>query len=276
MACNATHLITTTHLKEHPHRLCPSNMSPELTLDPAIKLWALLPILAVMVMVGLGRHYATILVSPSPPTADSKELREQAYLSYSGLLRGNAFNIGPEEYARRTATLVPEFRRGEYLANPDAPPPSPMPNFLDPRSSETMISGVRQQVLNFVPQTLVMQWVTAFFGSFVVMKLPFPLTSKFKDMLQANLNTKDLDVRWVSSISLYILPFLGLSGVYSLILGENNQAAPSQPSAGVQNVALPANVDRRQLFHSEADLLELEKPKFILTGVCERVVEMPI
>lgn len=54
------------------------------------------------------------------------------------------------------------------------------------------------------------------------MKLPFPLTPQFKSMLQSGVGTRDLDVRWVSSLSWYFLTLFGLQPVYNFILGSNN------------------------------------------------------
>ena len=54
------------------------------------------------------------------------------------------------------------------------------------------------------------------------MKLPFPITIKFKSMLQAGVATKDMDPRWMSSISWYFICIFGLQSVFNLILGGDN------------------------------------------------------
>lgn len=41
-------------------------------------------------------------------------------------------------------------------------------------------------------------------------------------MLQRGIETPDMDVRWVSSLSWYFLNFLGLNGLYRIILGGDN------------------------------------------------------
>lgn len=56
----------------------------------------------------------------------------------------------------------------------------------------------------------------------VVVKLPFPLTIKFKSMLQAGVATKDMDPQWMSSISWYVLCIFGLQSVFNYLLGSDN------------------------------------------------------
>lgn len=57
---------------------------------------------------------------------------------------------------------------------------------------------------------------------YMIVKLPFPLTPRFKTMLQSGVNTRDMDVTWVSSLSWYFLNLFGLGSVFALILGDNN------------------------------------------------------
>ena len=63
------------------------------------------------------------------------------------------------------------------------------------------------------------------------MKLPFPLTIKFKSMLQAGVATKDMDPRWMSSISWYFLCIFGLQSVFNFLLGSDNGTSESDTSS---------------------------------------------
>lgn len=156
---------------------------------------------------------------------------------------GNA--IPQQAFEDRKNYLANAFDRGEYLKNP-APsketgaPPNPM---TDPDMMEGMMDGLKKQLTNMVPQMIIMGWINFFFQGFVVSKLiilypflqlskpfvmhilaklPFPLTPRFKSMLQSGVDTRDMDVSWVSSLSWYFLNLFGLGSVFSLILGDNN------------------------------------------------------
>ena len=113
-----------------------------------------------------------------------------------------------------------QFKNGRYLKNPEAA--GKAPSLTDSSMMDGMFNMVKGQAMNFVPQTLMMSWISTLFSGFVLMRLPFPLTVRFKSMLQSGVATNDLDVRWVSAVSWYVLNLIGLQSVFSLILGREN------------------------------------------------------
>lgn len=107
------------------------------------------------------------------------------------------------------------------------------------------------------------------------MKLPFPLTPQFKQMLQAGVGTRDLDVRWVSSLSWYFLTLFGLQPVYNFILGSNNAASQVAQQMQMQQMGgnpMAGADDQDKLFHAEAENLEVVEHRYILEGLEERLL----
>ena len=52
-------------------------------------------------------------------------------------------------------------------------------------------------------------------------------------MLQRGIETPDMDVRWVSSLSWYFLNFFGLNGLYRIILGGDNCKPACEMGLGI-------------------------------------------
>jgi len=116
-----------------------------------------------------------------------------------------------------------------------------------------------------------MGWINFFFQGFVLIKLPFPLTLGFKSMLQRGIETPDMDVRWVSSLSWYFLNFFGLNGLYRLILGGENAADSSRdmtvsPFAAVTAPQPGQPQDYNKLFKAERDNLEFSEGLYNWVG----------
>lgn len=52
-------------------------------------------------------------------------------------------------------------------------------------------------------------------------------------MLQSGVATRDLDVRWVSSLSWYFLNLFGLQSVFIFLLGNENGTPPPHIAASL-------------------------------------------
>jgi len=243
--------------------------------DPALFYWILLPITVVMILTGILRHYAMILLQSAPKKQTLPQIRQQRSLMRGINLRTNANVLSPSSFQTRKAYMVSAYQEGKFLADPEArgkPRPNPM---SDPAMMEGMMGMMKGNVAMMVPQTLIMGWINAFFSGFVIMKLPFPLTPQFKSMLQSGVGTRDLDVRWVSSLSWYFLTLFGLQPVYNFILGSNNSAsqvtqqmAQMNPGAGMMG----PEQDPDKLFLNEAENLEVIEHQWILEGVEDRLM----
>jgi ER membrane protein complex subunit 3 len=174
------------------------------------------------ILTGVLRHYATVLMTSTPKKQEQKAIREQRSLMRGINLRTNANNISPSSFQARKAYMISAFQSGAFLKAPksqDDAPPNPM---SDPAAMDGMMNMMKGNMAMIVPQTLIMGWINAFFSGFVVLRMPFPLTPRFKAMLQSGVATRDLDVRWVSSISLYFLCMFGLQSVFIYLLGNEN------------------------------------------------------
>eukprot|EP00295_Goniomonas_pacifica_P041705 CAMPEP_0175988184 /NCGR_PEP_ID=MMETSP0108-20121206/51112_1 /TAXON_ID=195067 ORGANISM="Goniomonas pacifica, Strain CCMP1869" /NCGR_SAMPLE_ID=MMETSP0108 /ASSEMBLY_ACC=CAM_ASM_000204 /LENGTH=145 /DNA_ID=CAMNT_0017319521 /DNA_START=20 /DNA_END=457 /DNA_ORIENTATION=- len=113
--------------------------------------------------------------------------------------------------------------------------------------------------------------VSFFFSGFVMVKIPFPLSLRFKSMTQRGVELSSLDVTFVSSFSWYILVSVGLQGVLSLILGKHsllNEAdvMQSQMSTAGQPMDTP------KIYAAEKENLELMDHTFHLADVERRLL----
>lgn len=246
----------------------------DMYLDPAIRDWVLIPIMLTMIMVGILRHHATQLMSSTPKTT-ARGIRETQALLRSALLRSSAaFDIPPHAFKSRKNYWAQAFEGKSYLKNPTADL-SATPNPMDPGSMDVMMEGMKKQMTMMIPQALIMSWVSFFFSGFVLIKLPFPLTLRFKSMLQRGIETADMDVSWVSSLSWYFLNLFGLKSIYTLILGEENSAdamkdTPYLQMAQQNPMQQPSEVVK--MFKSEKEFLDLAVHTWDLEKVEERLL----
>ncbi|PLW06296.1 hypothetical protein PCANC_04032 [Puccinia coronata f. sp. avenae] len=270
----------------------------DMRLDPAIRNWVLLPITFVMLLVGILRHYAMQLLHTDPKRLGLHQLREQRALMRAACFRNNCHVLSPSRFEHRRNRLIQALADGEYLS--DAAPASKKladptqksdtsgpPNPLDPAQMDGMMDGMKKQMVMMIPQTVIMGWINAFFFGFVCVKLPFPLPNGFKQMLQRGIETREMDISWVSSLSWYFLNLFGLNSLYRLILGDGNAAdgTASLAMGGASNMgaAMPGQqMDYKKLFQTEIENLKLIDHQYIcdpiaalqLDNVENRVLKM--
>ncbi|WFD34908.1 hypothetical protein MCUN1_001753 [Malassezia cuniculi] len=254
----------------------------------ALRNWVLLPITVVMILVGVLRNNILKLIEGRPKPVALAKLRQQNVLQRTGALRKNFRAIPPASVERRCEFFSRVLADGSYLEpevraaiererkrgpnDPIEPPKNPL---TDPDAMESMLEPMKRSMVMMIPQTVIMGWVNFFFSGFVLIKLPFPLTQAFKVMLQRDVDTSDLDVSWVSSLSWYFLNLYGLDAIYRLILGNNNAADSSRDMAAMggavgmmpQQPQMPGQEPQAsKLQSSERENLALIKPQLNAAG----------
>jgi len=125
-------------------------------------------LIAVQILTGILRHYASVLLQTAPKKQALGKIREHRSLMRGVHLRTNANVISPSAFESRKAYLVSAFKDGSFLADPEGrgkPPPNPM---SDPAMMEGMMGMMKGNVAMMVPQTLIMGWINAFFSGFVI------------------------------------------------------------------------------------------------------------
>lgn len=226
-------------------------------LDSEIGKWVLIPIMLIMLLVGVLKNqlakYSTI---NSAVKMSRKQIREAEAIKRCVRWRRNADYVPFHAFQQRKEFFISNMET--YLEDPKAKvDANPLNN---PEALKSMMQSMNQSSLSFIPQTIIMAWISYFFDGFIVVKLPFPLTNGFKTMLQRGIHTSNLDVSWVSSISWYFLNLFGLNGIFEIIFGES---AVSQVSE-MTNFAAPTKLDARKILSAEKELLQIHNHKWKL------------
>lgn len=196
----------------------------------------------------------------------------QQLLKRSQRLRANGHFLPPAAVRMRKQHLLQKaFAVEKAPEDPDKPPEMPA---QDPMA---MMGMMKQNIAMLVPNMVMMGWVSYFFSGFVLVKLPFPLTDRFKIMLQRGISLTSLNVSYVSSLSWYFTLMFGLRGLYGLILGGGAGAASVTEAEIMQRQmqgAAMAPTDPSKLFKTESTELEILDQSFLIPDAESRLLRL--
>ena len=194
-----------------------------LILDSSIRDWVLLPMLLLLVLVGVGRHYVALLIKSEPKRTEQflNECRYKFTIMKSIRTRQFGHAICESAFNTRKAAMIKKKTGLLREKVPGAANPMSNPN--------AMMDMMKGNITGIVPNIAMMTFVGWFFAGFICLKVPFPIpSSHFKIMLQRGVDLSTLDISYVSSLSWYFLCSFGLNGVYKIILGQDSEIEDSQ------------------------------------------------
>merc|ERR1711904_36152 len=206
-----------------------------LTLDPNVRNWVMIPITFAMLLIGVLRHLVSKLMRGSS-TAKVKSIQAKQLIMRSQFLRAHSAFLSRAAFAQRKDYFC-DKDKGMFLQKVD-PSLNPQQQMMsDPSMLTDMLT---KNLTMIVPQIVTGAWVNYFFSGFVVAKVPFPLTQKFKLMLQRGVDLSSLDVTYISSLSWYFLNLFGMGGLLQVLLGErtfdDTAVMQQQMSMGAPNM----------------------------------------
>jgi hypothetical protein len=207
-----------------------------LRLDPSIRNWVFIPITLITISVNLLMKYLTFIFNqntanpkpvPSRVENDSNEnflklemtgrdsdIKIKSAINRANKLKMNFMFISDKGFKIRKAFFCKEgegFFNQKFEAKP-----------ADIMNPNMMMDMMKKNVLNALYYVLVFVGVGYMFSGFILLKLPFGLTQKFRSMLQQGLNLPDVDVSYVSAISWCFILVFGLNSILQHFDGGDN------------------------------------------------------
>lgn len=258
-------------------------MSMEFVIDHRIRDWVFIPILYVMFMMGLLRMFLSKVMQSKNNTATKalktlNETRSKTIMTRSQKLQSAYTLLSPRGFFMRRSFFLKKEGTGHLWEREKDAQENPMDALSkgNPMMNPNNMAGMLKNNLFMTIMTpLQFGFISYFFTGYIVGKVPFPLTQKFREMLQRGVENNSLDVKYVSALSLYFLTIFGFNSVYKMILSNDsddafdpmsdpsmNPTAMMGPMGGGSPFGQPP--DMKKMYATERDNLEVVQHEFKL------------
>lgn len=181
-----------------------------IAIDGEILQWVLVPIVFILLLVGILRHFVTIALSKKAKPTSPKAVAEQQLVAYTRHLLANNTFLPLESAKARSDVLIKKMSE-EVEFN----------GLASMMEGGMMAEMMKQNMIGVVPNIVMVTLISTFFNGFIIARFPFALSAKFKPMTQRGVDIDMLDGNYATSLSLYFLILFGLQGILQLILGSN-------------------------------------------------------
>ena len=121
-----------------------------------------------MILTGVLRHYASVLMATAPKKLEQPAVREQRSLLRGMNLRNNFHVLSRKSFESRRDGMTAAFESGAFLKDPEnrgKPPANPL---TDPSQMDGMMGMMKNNMAMIIPNTMIMSWINAFFSGYVI------------------------------------------------------------------------------------------------------------
>lgn len=261
-----------------------------LHLDSSIRNWVFIPITLITVAVNLLMKYMNFILNQSSQNkataskndnsgafdiktelqSRDSEIKLKSAMNRASKLRLNFMFISSEGFKRRKGFFCKE---GEGFFNQKFE--SKAADIMNPNMMGDML---KKNVLNGLYYALIFVGVGYIFSGFILLKLPFGLTQKFRSMLQQGLNLPDLDVSYVSAISWCFILVFGLNSILQHFDGGDNfsmlkeQEALMKAPMGMMPFGQPGT-DHEKILSGEKENIEIIPQFSLLDDSIDKLID---
>lgn len=255
-----------------------------LHLDTSIRNWVFFPIIITMIFLNLLMKYLNkYLNQTASANAIKSNTKEQDFvselrkkddeikvshnISRSVIIRNNFMYISEKGFKlRKTYYCKPE--EGYFNKIFENKP-------MDIGNPNMMVDMMKKNFVSMINYAVIYVGVGTFFSGFILLKLPFSLTLKFRSMLQQGLNIPSLDLSYVSALSWCFLLVFSLGSILNFIddskddfsMLKDQEKMMTQPFGGSQEK------DFNKMMSVEKENLEIVPFFSVLDDAVSKVIE---
>jgi hypothetical protein len=262
-----------------------------LRLDPSIRNWVFIPITIITVAINLLMKYLNVVINQGqakPVTSrvdheheDQREdflkkelegrdadIKVKAALNRVNKLKTNFMHISERGFKLRKGFFCND---GGFFSQKIE---NKAPEVMNPNM---MVDVLKKNLINGLYYALIFVGVGYMFSGFILLKLPFGLTQKFRSMLQQGLNLPDVDVSYVSAISWCFILVFGLNSILQHFDGGDSFSMLNQQEqmmkAPMQMMPGQPGTDFEKVFSTEKENIEIIPHFSMLEDSLDRLLE---
>ena len=180
--------------------------------------------------------------------------------------------------------------RVNYFCNPEKgllirgeqPPENPLSMMANgPMGNPEAMAGMLKGNLMMILTMGLQYWgVSHFFSGMLVGKISFPVPQKFRQTLQKGVEVANIDVKYISALSLYFLTFFGMDKLLGLLFppkaGEKepeSAAAQANPMGAMPGFGMQGAEGQKKEFEGLLNDIKMLKHTFLLDNALNEFVE---